>query len=139
MSAQRDLSIAYNKIGDIATSGRQTCGCSCCRFATVSPFASGWPDFDSGNAEWQRDLTVNYSKLASVFKQSSDTANALLALRQGQAILDRLAKLAPDNAKWRNDLAWFNSRIAELTKTESNPVTGSRTGVQAIQPIVSPG
>ena len=77
---------------------------------------------DSGNAEWQRDLTVNYSKLASVFKQSSDTANALLALRQGQAILDRLAKLAPDNAKWRNDLAWFNSQIAELTKTESNPV-----------------
>jgi hypothetical protein len=40
----------------------------------------------------------------------------------GQAILDRLAKLAPDNAKWRNDLAWFNSQIAELTRTESSPV-----------------
>jgi len=30
--------------------------------------------------------------------------------------MDRLTKLAPDNAVWKNDLAWFNSQIAELTK-----------------------
>ena len=77
---------------------------------------------DSDNAEWQRDLTVNYSKLASVFKQANDTANALVSLRQGQAILYRLAKLAPDNAKWRNDLAWFDSQIAALTKRENSPI-----------------
>jgi hypothetical protein len=40
------------------------------------------------------------------------------ALQKGQTIMDRLAKLAPDNAGWKRDLAWFNSQIEALTKQE---------------------
>jgi hypothetical protein len=42
---------------------------------------------------------------ADVYRRSNDRSNALAALRQGQAIMDRLAKLSPDNANWKNELA----------------------------------
>jgi len=35
---------------------------------------------------------------------------------QVQAIMDRLAKLAPDNPEWKVDVAWFDEKIATLTK-----------------------
>ena len=40
----------------------------------------------------------------------------MAALRQGKAIMDRLVKLAPDNAGWKRDLAWFDQQIAALTE-----------------------
>jgi hypothetical protein len=49
-----------------------------------------------------------------VHQQSGDNAKALDSLRHGQAIMARLTKLSPDNATWKQDLAWFNRVIAEL-------------------------
>jgi tetratricopeptide (TPR) repeat protein len=102
---------------------------------------------DSGNAEWQRDLSVSYNKvggvqeaqgnfagalksysdslaifeplasfegLALIKKQSGDKAKAREFLRQGHAIMARLTKLSPDNAQWKQDLAWFDREIKEL-------------------------
>ena len=37
-------------------------------------------------------------------------------LRQGQAIMARLTKLSPENAVWRQDLAWFDGEIAALAE-----------------------
>ena len=71
---------------------------------------------DPGNAGWQRDLAVSYAKLADVYRRSNDRDNALAALRQGQAIMARLVKLSPDNARWKSDLDSFNGQIAALTK-----------------------
>jgi hypothetical protein len=71
---------------------------------------------DPGNAGWQRDLAVSYSKLAEMSRRSNEPDKALAALRQGQVIMDRLTKLSPDNAGWKADLAWFNDQIAVLMK-----------------------
>jgi hypothetical protein len=30
--------------------------------------------------------------------------------------MSRLTKLSPDNATWKNDLAWFDGQIAELAE-----------------------
>jgi hypothetical protein len=62
-------------------------------------------------ADRQRDLSVSYAKLAIVLRKMGATADALSALRQGQAIIGRMAQLSPDNAVWKNDLAWFNNQI----------------------------
>ena len=40
----------------------------------------------------------------------------MTALRQGKAIMDRLVKLSPDNASWKDDLDWFDQQIAALTE-----------------------
>jgi hypothetical protein len=59
---------------------------------------------------------VSYGKLADVHRQSNGHDDALAALRRGQAIMDRLVKLSPDNAGWKRDLIRFNDQIAALTK-----------------------
>jgi hypothetical protein len=71
----------------------------------------------AGALKWQRDLAVSHTKLASVFEKSGETAKALDALRQGQAIMARLTKLSPDNAVWKGNLAWFNAEIARLSQS----------------------
>jgi hypothetical protein len=39
-------------------------------------------------------------------------------LRQGQEIMERLAKLSPENAQWSQDLAWFGRKLAEVTEDQ---------------------
>jgi hypothetical protein len=71
---------------------------------------------DPGNAGWQRDLSVSYTRLAYVLRKAGDTTKALDALRQGRAIMVRMTSLSPDNAVWKRDLAWFDGQIAELAR-----------------------
>jgi len=59
---------------------------------------------DPGDAGWQRDLSVPYSKLASAFRKGGESAKALDALGQGRVIMERLTKLFPENAAWKRDL-----------------------------------
>jgi hypothetical protein len=72
---------------------------------------------DPGNAEWQRDPSFSFGRLASVYRQSRGKAKALDALRQGHAIMARLTKLSPDNATWKH-LARFGRDIAALAPLE---------------------
>jgi hypothetical protein len=39
-------------------------------------------------------------------------------LRQGQEIMERLAKLSPQNAQWSQDLAWFGRKLAGVTEDQ---------------------
>ena len=71
---------------------------------------------DPGNAGWQRDLAVSYSKLASAFRKGGESAKVLDALRQGRTIMERLTKLSPENAVWKRDLALFDGQIEELMR-----------------------
>ena len=71
---------------------------------------------DPGNAGRQRDVSVSFAKFADAHKQLGDKEKARDYLRQGQAIMARLTKLSPKNAAWKQDLAWFDGEIAELTK-----------------------
>jgi hypothetical protein len=69
---------------------------------------------------------VSFDKLALVHKQSGDSAKALDAFRQGQAIIARLTKLSPDNATWKQDLAEFDQQIAGLAAQKDLSQTPSR-------------
>ncbi len=69
---------------------------------------------DPGNAGWQRDLAISFSKLASVYLAQNDDARGREAREGGRAIMVKLVALSPDNATWKSDLAWFDGRIAAL-------------------------
>jgi hypothetical protein len=71
---------------------------------------------DPGNAGWQRDLSVSFARLAVVFQQAGNKTDALNALKEGQAIVERIARLSPDNVQWIDDLNWFNEQLAGHTK-----------------------
>ena len=70
-----------------------------------------------GNADWQRDLSVSYAKLADAYRKSNETAKARDALAAGRAVIGKLVEQNPDQAQWKQDLAWFEAQIAERGKT----------------------
>ena len=76
---------------------------------------------DPGNAGWQRDLSVSYSKIGAIFRKTGDRTNAMKALEQGQTIMVRLTQASPDNARWKQDLIWFDKEIAELGRSTARP------------------
>jgi hypothetical protein len=72
---------------------------------------------DPGSAGWQRDLSVSYKNLAKAYRKSNETAKARDALAVGRAIVGKLVEQHPDQAQWKQDLAWFDAQIAEQGKT----------------------
>jgi septal ring factor EnvC (AmiA/AmiB activator) len=69
---------------------------------------------DRSNTEWQSDLAGSYARLASVYRRQGNAADALAALRKGRDIMAALVAIAPSNAQWKKDLAWFDDQIARL-------------------------
>jgi hypothetical protein len=62
---------------------------------------------DSGNAGWQRDLSVAYAKLADGYRTAGQ-------LPEARAIIAHLVAQHPDWAEWKKDLTWFDGQIAAL-------------------------
>jgi hypothetical protein len=54
----------------------------------------------------------------------------MAALREGVAIMERMAKLSPDNAGWQRDVTWFQGQIAELS-TPPGPYEKERGAIQS--------
>ena len=59
---------------------------------------------------------MSYAKIANALKSMGKGGEALESLRQGHAIMVRLTALSPDNVRWKQDLDWFASQIAELSQ-----------------------
>jgi hypothetical protein len=59
---------------------------------------------------------LSHAHLAAAHRKGGAKAKALDALRRGRAIMARMTTLSPDNAVWKNDLAWFDGQIAELAR-----------------------
>jgi tetratricopeptide (TPR) repeat protein len=110
---QRDLSVSYNKVGDVEVAQGDLAG-ALKSYRDSLAIRERLARSDPGNAGWQRDLAISYAKLAEVHLQSKDREKALAALRAGKAIMDGLVKLSPDNAGWKRELAWFDQQIAAL-------------------------
>jgi len=69
---------------------------------------------DPGNAGWQRDLMVSYTRLASAYLRAEQPTKARDALSAGRDIVARLVTQFPDRSQWKQDLAWFDQQIAAL-------------------------
>ena len=71
---------------------------------------------DPGNADWQRDLSVSYAKLANAYRTAGQLPQAREQLTAGRTIIARLTETYPDWSQWKKDLAWFDGQIAALSK-----------------------
>jgi hypothetical protein len=69
---------------------------------------------DRSNTQWQRDLAISHSRLASVYERQVRIADALQELTQGRDIMAALVVITPGNSQWKSDLAWFERQIARL-------------------------
>jgi hypothetical protein len=57
---------------------------------------------------------VSHAKIGETLEKMGNRAEALEALRRGHAIMVGLTQLSPDNARWKQDLDWFDGQIDAL-------------------------
>ena len=112
---QRDLSVSYNKVGEVLV--RQNKPQEALKsYASALAIMERLVKIDPGTLGWQRDLAATYSKLAGAFMIGGEKAKALDALRHGRSIVERLSSLWPQEPVLKDDLAWFDELIAELSR-----------------------
>jgi hypothetical protein len=79
---QRDLSVSYEKVGNVLVEQGDLTGGRCKPTATASPSLSAWPRptpaMPAGG-----DLSVSYDKVGTVLVAQGDLTAALQAYREG--------------------------------------------------------
>jgi len=101
---QRDLSISYERIGDVqdAQENRQA---ALSAYEDSLKLRQELAARDPANLEWQHDLSVSYNKIGDVQYTQRALAAALSAYQQSLQIAEKLAAHDPANLKWQTDLA----------------------------------
>ena len=94
---------------------------------------------DPGNAGWQRDLSVSYTKIGDVQRAQRDLAAALKSYRDSLAIIERLVKSDPGNTGWQRDLTVSYGKLASayIRSTDlENALAALRKGRAIIDRLV---
>jgi hypothetical protein len=111
---QRDLSATYEKLGDLQLRLNDVAA-AMVSFKADLAIADRLAKVETGNGSLQRDLAVSYAKLAEVYLKAKQVSQAQEALADGRAIIAQLIEQHPDASQWRQDLDWFDKRIAAVT------------------------
>jgi hypothetical protein len=69
---------------------------------------------DPANAQWQRDLFVNWQRIGDVLQAQDDVTGALKSYHDSLGIAEKLAKQDPGNAGWQSFLAWTYWRTGSM-------------------------
>jgi tetratricopeptide (TPR) repeat protein len=115
--SQRDLPIAYIKIGDgLIVEGNFAEALTSYRkgLTIIERLAKAAPD----NAGWQRDLVASYGRVGLVLAQQGEATLALHAFYHGHAIASQLKEQFPDDAQLPKRLAAFDAEIAKLQQAK---------------------
>ncbi len=75
-------------------------------------------DTDPTNSEWQRDLSVSYSKLGNVAQAQGKLGDAAQAYRDDLAIAKRLTAADPSNSQWQRDLAVSYETLGNVAQAQ---------------------
>ena len=101
---QRDLSVSYNKMGDLYRAlgqGEQARQAYLKSLAIAERLAAAEPD----RADYQRDLSVSYNKMGDLYRALGQGEQARQAYQKSLAIAERLAAAEPDRADYQRDLS----------------------------------
>jgi len=116
---QRDLSVSYNKLGDVEVAAGNLAAARE-RFEAGLAIADRLAQQEPGNAEWQRDLSVSYNKLGDVEVAAGNLAAARERFEADLAIADRLAQQEPGNAGWQRDLSVSYNKLGNVEVAAGN-------------------
>ncbi len=119
-SWQRDLSVSYNKIGDVLVA-QGNLPEALKSFRDGLAIRDRLAKADAGNAGWQRDLSVSYDRVGDVLVAQGHLPEALKSFRDGLAIADRLATADAGNASWQRDLSVSYAKLADAYRRASQP------------------
>ena len=69
---------------------------------------------DPANSQWQRDLSVSYTKVGDVLVAQGDVPGALRAHYKSLSIAEALAAQDPANTQWQRDLSVIHNKIGDV-------------------------
>jgi tetratricopeptide (TPR) repeat protein len=113
LTYQRDLSVAYNKVGDVLVA-QGNLPEALKFFRDGLAIREHLAKADPNNAGWQRGLAVSYVKIGDVLVAQFNLPEALKFFRDGLAIAERLAKADPNNSGWQRDLSVSYNKIGDV-------------------------
>jgi tetratricopeptide (TPR) repeat protein len=118
--SQRDLSVSYNKIGDVQ-SAQGDLPSALSSYKQGLEIAQKLAARDPANTGWQRDLSVSYIKIGDVQSAQGDLPSALSSYKQGLEIAQKLAARDPANAQWKTDLVISLGKLASILEQQGTP------------------
>ncbi len=111
--AQRDLSISYNKLGDVQMQLGDSKAALASYQQSLKIFES-LAEADPSSARAQRDLSISYNKLGDVQMQLGDSKAALASYQQSLKIFESLAKADPSSARAQRDLSISYNKLGDV-------------------------
>ncbi len=121
----RDLSISFNKLGDLSRALGDTAAAR--RYyedalAVRRRLAEAAPD----SADYARDLSISNERLGDLSRALGDTAAARRYYEDALAVRRRLAEAAPDSADYARDLSISNERLGDLSRALGDTAAARR-------------
>ncbi|HEX6367829.1 MAG TPA: TIR domain-containing protein [Longimicrobium sp.] len=110
---QRDLSVSYNKVGDLYRDlgqGEQARQAYITSLQIRERLAQAEPE----RADYQRDLSVSYERVGDLYRALGQGEQAREYLMKDLAIAERLAQAEPERADYQRDLALSHERVGDL-------------------------
>ena len=117
--AQRDLSIAHNKIGDLLSAQGDLPG-ALAAYRKCLDISERLARQDPANAGWQRELSIAHEKIGDLLRAQGDLSGAPAAYRKSLEIRERLARQDPANAGWQRDLSVSHNKIGDLLRAQGD-------------------
>ena len=110
---QRDLSVSYNKLGDLMRNGGQ--GEQAREFFEKSlAIRKRLAEAEPGRADYQRDLSVSYNKLGDLMRALGQGEQAREFFEKVMAISKRLAEAEPGRADYQRGLCVSLAKCAQV-------------------------
>jgi tetratricopeptide (TPR) repeat protein len=110
---QRDVSILYNKLGDVLKAEGN--------FAeALKSYQAGLTirdrltKLDPSHVDWQSVLATSYERIADVLKEQGNLSEALASYNESLTIRRRLAEVEPGDADRQDDLQFVLGRLSGL-------------------------
>ena len=87
---------------------------------------------DPSNANWQRDLSVSYEKLAGVYQKQDKIAEAIGQYKKSLIIKNHLAEMDKSNADWQRDLVVPLYQLMILYAQNNQSTQAIQSGKEAL-------
>jgi len=110
---QRDLSVSYEKLGDVAGAQGQL-EAAAQAYRDSLELAKRLVANSPRNTQWQRDLSVSYEKLGDVAGAQGQLEAAAQAYRDSLGIRKQLAASDPSNTQWQRDLSVSYEKLGDV-------------------------
>jgi tetratricopeptide (TPR) repeat protein len=116
---QHDLSIAYNKIGDVLTKLGNSSG-ALGNYRNSLAIRQRLVEADPENPLWQRDLASAYDRIGDVFRSQGNSIDALDNYRESLKITEPLATDQKRSSDWQRNLALVHDKIGDIERARGN-------------------